>query len=309
MENIEKKLREITKIRMTNDERFLLRLNISKFMENHIPENTKAKTSINKSYYSMHIFKITGMVFASFVLLFIGGNSISNKAESSLPGDFLYSLKINTIEEVRGAFIKSPQEKLLYTQSRVAERIKEIKSLSQAGELTAEKTAEIEKALDTHMADITKVVKELKEEDPEEFKKATDIMAPIIEQHKNDLNSIKADNEKEINDNKDTEQPYQSKDEAVLIPEKNTENKTTEDITDTKKSPIISSVTEKQAISSMETSKVVDGIIAKIEKEAISIKSIDETQDIENKVKSDNIQELQKEKEIEPVQEKENITQ
>lgn len=184
MKNIEDKLRKISKIRMTENERILMRSNILKFMENHIPENYIEKSK--QHTHSFYIFRTSGIVFASFLLLFAG----SYKVTLAMPGDFLYSFKVNTIEEVRGAFIQSPQEKLLYSQSRVAKRIDEVITLVEAGDLTVEKSNKVEKALDSHIADIEQVAKELKIKNPENFKDTAEKIAPIMEQHKNELKEI-----------------------------------------------------------------------------------------------------------------------
>ena len=269
MKKFQEKLEEISKIRMTNAERDLLRLNILKFIDNHSTKEIKKSTYKVKSPYAFHIFKITGIVFASFVILIAGGSGISVKANMALPGDILYKFKVNTVEEVRGAFITSSKAKLIYNQARVAKRIEEVKTLAETGELTAEKTAEIEKVLDTHIAEIDKVAKELKAEDPLEFQKATEEMAPLIEQHKNNLNDLKIISEKEISDVIKTEE-----DKIGMIA--GTEPLITTPVNTTDVKPEIKEVTEKQATSSKETSKAVDGIIAKIEKETVSIKAIGE---------------------------------
>ncbi len=55
MENLEKQLQNVRKIRMTNDERDLMRLNINKFMDNHIPELSYTKTIKEKLFYPLSL--------------------------------------------------------------------------------------------------------------------------------------------------------------------------------------------------------------------------------------------------------------
>lgn len=282
MENLEKQLQNVRKIRMTNDERDLMRLNINKFMDNHIPELSYAKKKVFRHSYSMHIFKVTGIVFASFVVLIAGGSGISYKADSALPGDTLYSLKINTIEEVRGAFIKSPQEKLLYNQARVAKRIEEIVILAEEGNLTTEKGIEVEKALDSHIANIEEAAKKLKDSNPEGFKNTTDSIAPLMEQHKNTL--------KEVNKKAETvtEKSLPEKKEAVVDPmTKDINGKVLENTTDKDKVPatLAETTIEKKK---EESKKAVDNIIAKIEKETDSIKAMEKETVVSPAVKSEN---------------------
>jgi len=291
MKKFQEKLEEIAKIRMTNNERDLLRLNIIKFINNHSVEITKKSKYWFKSPYAFHVFKVTGVVFASFVILIVGGGSISAKANMALPGDNLWKLKVNTIEEVRGAFITSSKAKLIYNQARVAERIEELKTLAENGEITAEKTAEIEKVLDTHIAEIDKVAKELKEENPLEFQKATEEMTPLIEQHKNDLNDLKVISEKEISAGQKIEQNIIDVNKAnELLKTTTTVDIKTQEVKIEDKAPIPileKAPTLEKATSSLETSKAVDGIIAKIEKETVSIKAIGET--VQVKSSSQNI--------------------
>lgn len=267
MEKIEKNLRKNNIVKMTTEESNHIFSNIIKFIENYNPVISEEKYfTKEKSPYFSNIFKISGMVFASFLIFFIGGG-ISYEASTALPGDLLYSLKINTIEEVRGAFIKSPEEKLIYNQSRVAKRIDEVLILAEKGDLTIEKSVEVEKALDSHIAEIEAVAKELKETNPESFKTTTENLTPKMEQHKNELKEVSDKVEVEIKDtekNIEVEMKTQVATEAGQIPNP-----------DLKKDTVQMEKTE-------ESKKAVDNIIAKIEQETDSIKSISEDTNIGN---------------------------
>lgn len=313
MKNIEDNLRKNNDIKMTEEEKNLVFQNILKFMDNYAPSVLDDKFRSHKSPYWAQVFKITGVVFASFVIFFAGGG-VSYEASTALPGDLLYSFKVNTIEEVRGAFIKSPEEKLLYNQSRVAKRIEEVKTLAESGKLTIAKGVEIEKALDSHITEIENAAKELKENDPETFKTTTETITPIMEQHKNELkevsekSSVKAvDTE---TDTKDTKKDLATKDVVVIdqgVAVAKTEAKNLKNDTEsTKEKTLIESlaVLEKKK---EDSKKAVDSIIAKIEKETDSIKAI--TKDEPAKVKSDSIQNTKATEIKEPKLDKEAITE
>lgn len=261
MQKIEDNLRKNNDINMTEDESNLILQNILKFMDHYAPSILDEKFKNHKSPYLSQVFKIAGVVFASFFIFFVGGG-VSYQASTALPGDLLYSLKVNTIEEVRGAFIKSTEEKLLYNQSRVAKRIEEVKTLAEAGELNTKKGAEIEKALDSHIQEIENAAKELKENNPESFKATAETITPLMEKHKNEL--------KEVND--------KSIIKPTSLQANNKEIKKDHDTKDSIQEPELYNMDKKE-----ESTKAVDSIIAKIEKETDSIKAITEAEDIQTK--------------------------
>jgi len=271
MNNLEEQLKKLKQISLSKEERSLLDRHIYNLVDNKI-QKTKFK-----SPYVNHIFKITSFAFASFFILLVSGSSVlSYQSKGALPGDRLYSFKINVREEVQGAFITSPKEKIIWQQNRVAKRIDEVKTLAKEGSLTVEKTTVVGKALDTHMAKIDKEIKALKTENLDAFNETKEALSPIIEKHQSELLEVAKVSDIDLN-----------KDSKTKIDTLNVVgNIKTEEIkigTESKNIINTENTTQKE-----ETKKAVESMITKVQKEVESIKNIGEVPEILNKeIKTD----------------------
>ena len=83
--------------------------------------------------------KIFTSVFAVFILLVGAGSGISYAAESSLPGDFLYSVKVNVNERVRASLKTSADDIAAFETELVERRLAEAEALARTRALTEEK--------------------------------------------------------------------------------------------------------------------------------------------------------------------------
>jgi len=106
------------------------------------------------------------IALSSFLFVIFVGGSISAVASNALPGDPLYSFKINVNEEVKAAFLSTPEEKVAWQKSRVEKRVGEIKTLAETKTLTKEKQATAQKALDSNIAELSAELNVLSEESP-----------------------------------------------------------------------------------------------------------------------------------------------
>ena len=86
-----------------------------------------------------------GLIIA---LIFSGG--VSFAAESALPGDVLYPVKVGINEEVRGAFTFNPEAKARWNSRVVERRLEETETLVASGNLNAEARAKIESNFEDH---------------------------------------------------------------------------------------------------------------------------------------------------------------
>ncbi len=82
-----------------------------------------------------------GLIIA--LVLAVGGG-VSVAAESSVPGDALYGVKVNINEEARAAFALSAAGKARVEADRAEERLEEAEELSVEEEVSAETRADIE---------------------------------------------------------------------------------------------------------------------------------------------------------------------
>lgn len=88
-------------------------------------------------------------VIATIIVMIGGGTSLA--AESSLPGDALYKVKVNVNEEVKAAFAVSDETKARLAASLAERRLQEAAKLTVEGRLTAEMQAEIESRFNAHV--------------------------------------------------------------------------------------------------------------------------------------------------------------
>lgn len=159
MENKLQKLNSIKNISLTQAERDSMRAAIAYQMS--IYQAMPRVSWIQKS--AQHGLRI--VLSTSMFIVFVCG-SISVVANSALPGDPLYTFKLNVNEEVKGAFLKTPTAKIAWQKSRIETRLDEIQTLANTKTLTQAKQATLEKALDDHVLALNKELTTLSENDP-----------------------------------------------------------------------------------------------------------------------------------------------
>lgn len=98
--------------------------------------------------------------FAVIVFLILGG-STSIAAEGALPGDLLYSVKVNINEGIKTVFTTGAQ-RVGFETDRIGFRLKEAETLAQKGKLTEEAKNQIEARFSAHVTQVEKDIVELK---------------------------------------------------------------------------------------------------------------------------------------------------
>lgn len=97
-----------------------------------------------------HKIVATAMLVA--IVVTSGGTSIA--ASGALPGEALYSIKVNINEEIQSFVAVTPNAKAKVGVKRTEKRLEEAKALSKEGKLNAETQAIIETNIDRHSASI-----------------------------------------------------------------------------------------------------------------------------------------------------------
>lgn len=95
------------------------------------------------------------IALSSFAFIIFIGGSVSAVADNALPGDPLYAFKLNVNEEVKGLFQKTPAEKVAWRQSQIENRVQEIQTLAASKTLTKAKQATVQKAIDSHLKELS----------------------------------------------------------------------------------------------------------------------------------------------------------
>lgn len=160
MENKLKQLHLLKSITLSQEERNLIRVHAARVIM------TKAPVAVIPSLFYQgvqHGLRIA--LSAMFFVVFVGG-SVSAIADSALPGDPLYAFKINVNEEVKGAFLNTPEEKVFFQKNRIESRMNEIKTLAASKTLTAAKQEKAEQAISVHVQELSKELTTLSDKQP-----------------------------------------------------------------------------------------------------------------------------------------------
>ncbi len=142
-------LSTLKSLTLSESERGLIRAHATHLIA-HTPTPNKLHSLFQRGVY--HGLRIALSSFVFFV--FVGG-MCSAVADNALPGDPLYTFKINVNEEIKGFFQKTPEEKVAYGAKRVETRVNEIKTLAASKTLTKARQATAQKALDEHIKDLS----------------------------------------------------------------------------------------------------------------------------------------------------------
>ncbi len=176
MEHKLSELKQIRHITLSDEERAYLRGRIAQTI------TTPAQTGAPLFQLGMqHGLRIA---LSSFLFVVFVGGSISAVASNSLPGDPLYSFKINVNEEIKGAFLNTPEEKVAHQKNLVEKRVSEIKTLAESKTLTKEKQAKAQKALDSNIQELSVGLSALSEESPNTALSVTSTLGDTIQADK-----------------------------------------------------------------------------------------------------------------------------
>lgn len=187
-----KNIKKLQKIRLSKDEKILMRDNLLRFMRTNseIQENTNLWQRILikiKSYRPNFLSLRSATALLSVTVILLGSAGVSYAAESSVPGEALYKVKVHLNERFRSAFAQSPEEKSNWELRKVERRFEEAKKLSQKGDLNEEKKEYIQKELKKNRAEIKKLIKEIKAKEAEQIELKLD---ETIKKHKKDVGEI-----------------------------------------------------------------------------------------------------------------------
>lgn len=177
---IDKKLEQLKmlkQVNLTTKEKGALRASVARGIQ--ILESTP-----RRSIFYTGISHGLRIGLSTFLFMVFVGGSVSVVADNSLPGDPLYSFKINVNEEVKGAFLKSPQDKLSWQKTRIDNRLNEIKTLAATKTLTKAKQETAQRALDTHLQELSN---QLSTTEPSEALKVTAGLEESLKIQKEDI--------------------------------------------------------------------------------------------------------------------------
>ena len=131
------------------------------FMQDNPAEENSAfviEPPIKKGIFS-EIFRVRIFpIIASFVLVFSIGTPMY-AAESSLPGEILYAIKVGINEQLRSFLSFSPTSKALWEIRKAERRLEEASMLIEKGGLSAKESEDLLEKLKANMASVEKHLK------------------------------------------------------------------------------------------------------------------------------------------------------
>lgn len=196
MDRFEQQLHTATKeIRLSSDEKLLMREKIERYME-LVPLKQTAPTTSSVFIPSFSFIKhfsvsnFSAFARARFVpaaliagLVISTSAGVSYAAESALPGDVLYPVKVNVNEPVGGAFLFSQQERISWLAHLAERRLEEASILTAQGRLDSAKSQEVTTRFGAHTAEIKARTEELEANDPASAAEASAEVATTLEAH------------------------------------------------------------------------------------------------------------------------------
>lgn len=84
------------------------------------------------SLFSLPV-RVPAMAFAVLLLIGVSGGGITYAAESALPGDTFYPVKVHVIEVIRAKFLVSPEDRARWAVERLQRRMDEVRRLKAHG--------------------------------------------------------------------------------------------------------------------------------------------------------------------------------
>ncbi len=172
-------------ISLTASERNELRESILVYMDYHpltesqgLPKRKKKdvqnffQSQINNGWFWVKASGVTAMFFIMVVPLL---------AERSLPGDVLYPIKVSFNEELRGALVSSPYQKIEWETERLERRVSEVKLLADSGKLTTSAEADVAKAMRQHSNAAKQSIESIRESNSDDASIANIALASTLD--------------------------------------------------------------------------------------------------------------------------------
>jgi hypothetical protein len=173
-------------IKLSQKEKDSLRYKISEFVSFNPIRG--ANPTIKKSFY-FSVFTLRnlsrGIAMVLVAVLVVGGTGVSYASTDSLPGDKLYTVKVNVNEKIEEKLAFTTEAKVIVQTEKVERRLTEVQKLAETNKLSPEKKEIVKQNLEKNISSVAKTIETLKEEGKAE--KALDAVAkvtPVLEAHK-----------------------------------------------------------------------------------------------------------------------------
>ena len=154
--DIRARVRSSTRLAMTDGERERGREFLIRYMAMH---PAREASRVSRYAFLFHPMPI----IASLLIIVVSGVSVAGAAEAALPGDTLYTIKVNVNEEVKLALATSPAKKADVSLARAEARLAELELLALREEIDETLRDEIDERVDEHVHEAEEIISELDE--------------------------------------------------------------------------------------------------------------------------------------------------
>lgn len=184
--NFKKFIKALKEINLSEKEKSLLRYRISEFIT-YNPIRKEIDVKKKSFYFSIFTLRTLskGVAFVLVVLTVVGGTGVSYASTSALPGDRLYSVKVNVTERIEETLAVSQSAKINVHSTHVERRLNEAQKLVQEDRLSTENKEIVRANLERNVQNVTKTIENLKNDG--QIEKALEVAArvtPVLGAHK-----------------------------------------------------------------------------------------------------------------------------
>ena len=137
---LQKGIKDIQDIKLSSDEKMNLFAYLDVYSKEH-PVNIAPKVSMWAGLF-VH-YRYSYMVAVLLLCILVGG-TVTYAAESSLPGDALYTVKIYFNEPVKSITKVTPEAKARFEEEKVIKRLDEVQQLVKTGRFDDQKRIQVE---------------------------------------------------------------------------------------------------------------------------------------------------------------------
>ena len=148
-ESMEQFLKKAKEIKLQEEKKDSINEEILLFMKkNPVQKPAKTPPSFNVARFSSishHFFKFktSDIALASIILLLLAVKIASVEAESTIPGDFLYPMKLHFNEKIKESFAFSYEDKINLNVKLAQQRIQEAEKLMASGKIDSASKAQL----------------------------------------------------------------------------------------------------------------------------------------------------------------------
>lgn len=98
------------------------------------------------SLFTFPLVRMPALALSALIIV-LGGGAVAYAAESAIPGDSLYAVKVNVLEPLRERSIRTPEKHAAWQIKKIERRLGEARALVAAKRLTPEHRAMIERRI------------------------------------------------------------------------------------------------------------------------------------------------------------------